>query len=96
MVFRRGAGHSSCTWEAEEIWALTKSDINFVVTIQITLNYRADRWCSERVRGDITAPMLPHYTASIVNSRFVCFVAGLSYLLDIAYIPARRMSNSAS
>jgi hypothetical protein len=77
MVFRRGAGHSSCTWEAEQCWALTKSDINLAVATQITLNYRADRWCSERVRGDITAPMLPHYTVSIENSRFACFCCGM-------------------
>jgi hypothetical protein len=43
MVFRRGAGHSSCTWEAEQSWAVTRSGTVFVATIRITLSYRAGR-----------------------------------------------------
>jgi hypothetical protein len=78
LVFRRGAGHSSCTWEAEQSWEITREGITLVATIRITLNYRAGHWCSERVRGDSSAPMLP-YIASIENSRFACFCCGMIF-----------------
>jgi hypothetical protein len=46
--------------------------------IRITLNYRAGRWCSERVRGDSSPPMLP-YIASIENGRVACFCCGMIF-----------------
>jgi hypothetical protein len=76
--FRRGAGHSSCTWEAEQSCAVTRSGINPVATIQITLTYRAGLWYSERVCGDISTPMLP-YTVSMENDRFVCTCCGIIF-----------------
>jgi hypothetical protein len=91
-VFRRGAGHSLCTWEAEQSRAVTRSGITLVATIPIKLNYRAGRWCSERVRGGNSAPMLL-YIAGIENGRFACFCSGMIFqtpLIDEGSRPRLR------